>query len=59
MEQVVEKLDDINKTLTGILQSLNKPENKVMAGFKLAGAVVSALGILGIIEIVRRWLTGG
>jgi len=59
MEQVVEKLDNINKTLEGIQQILSTPENKVMTVFKYVGAGVSALGFLSIAELIRQWIIGG
>jgi len=59
MERIAEKLDNINKTLEGILQILKKPENKVMTIFKVVGAGVSALGFLSIVDIIRRWIIGG
>ena len=59
MEKVVEKLDNINKTLEGIRQILGKPENKVMIVLKYVGAGVGALGILGIAELIRNWIIGG
>ena len=59
MEEVVEKLDDIHKTLEGIRQILGAPENKIMTVFKYVGAGVSALGILSIAELIRRWIIGG
>jgi len=59
MEQVAEKLDNINKTLEGILKILSTPENKVMTIFKYVGAGVSALGFLSIAEIIRQWIIGG
>jgi len=58
MEKIIEKLDNINKTLEGILQVLSTPENKVMTVFKYAGAGVSALGFLSIAEIIRQWIIG-
>ena len=59
MEEVVQKLDNINKTLEGIRQILGTPENKVMIIFKYVGAGVTALGILSIAEIIRQWIMGG
>jgi hypothetical protein len=59
MEKVVEKLDNINKTLEGIRQILSTPENKVMTIFQYVGAGVSALGLLSIAEIIRQWVMGG
>jgi len=59
MEKIVEKLDDINKTLEGIQRTLKTPENKVMTIFKYVGAGVSALGFLSIVELIRQWIIGG
>jgi len=58
MEKIVEKLDNINKTLEGIKEILKTPENKVMTIFKYIGAGVSALGVLSIIELIRKWIMG-
>ena len=58
MEKIVEKLDNINKTLEGIKEILKTPENKVMTVFKYVGAWVSALGILSIVELIRQWIMG-
>ena len=59
MEEVVDKLDDIHKTLEGIRQILGTPESKVMIVLKYIGAGVGAFGILSIIEIIRQWIIGG
>jgi len=59
MEEVVEKLDNIHQTLEGIRQILGAPENRVMTVLKYVGAGVGALGILGIAELIRQWITGG
>ena len=58
MEKIVEKLDNINKTLQGIQEILKTPENKVMTVFKYVGAGVSALGLLSIVELIRQWIMG-
>ena len=58
MKEIVEKLDDINKTLKGIQGILRTPENKVMTIFKYVGAGVSALGFLSIVELIRQWIIG-
>jgi hypothetical protein len=59
MEEVVEKLDAIHKTLEGIRQILGTPESKVMIVLKYVGAGVSAMGVLTVAEIIRQWITGG
>ena len=56
MEKIVEKLDNINRTLQGIQEILKTPENKVMTVFKYVGAGVSALGILSIADLIRQWI---
>jgi len=38
---------------------MQKPENKFVAFLKIAVLVVGVLGILGTIQIVRLWLSGG
>ena len=59
MENIGEKLDNINNTLEGIRQILGTPENKVMTILKYVGAVVGVLGILTVVEIIRQWIMGG
>jgi hypothetical protein len=59
MKKIVERLDNINKTLEGIQAVLNPPENKIMTVFKYVGAGVSALGFLSIVELIRQWIMGG
>jgi len=58
MEQIVEKLDNINNTLECILGVMKQPENKIMTVLKYAGAGVSALGFLSIAELIRQWIMG-
>jgi len=59
MEQIVEKLDNINKTLDCILGVMKQPESRVMTVLKYAGAIVGTLGILTVIELIRQWIIGG
>jgi len=59
MEKVVERLDNINKTLECMLAVMKQPENKIMTVFKYVGAGVSALGVLSVIELIRQWIMGG
>jgi len=58
VEKIVKKLDAINKTLQDIQQTPNRPENKIMTIFEIAGAGVSALGFLSTVDIIRRWIMG-
>ena len=59
MEQIVEKLDKINNTLECMLSVMKQPESRVMTILKYAGAIVGALGILTVIELIRQWIIGG
>lgn len=56
MEKVITQLVDSNKKLDVIIGIMNKPDNKFGKILETAGAVVSILGILSIIEIIRNWL---
>ena len=59
IEKLAEKLDNINKTLEKILGVMQKPENKFVQGLRIFGLVVSALGILYFIDMIRSWIIGG
>jgi len=66
MEGTGEKLDSINRTLEKhneiaqkMLDVMQKPENKIVQAFILGGLVVSALGIVNIIDTILSWLAGG
>jgi hypothetical protein len=48
-----------SETAVRLLNIMQKPENKFVAFLKIAVLVVGVLGILGTIQIVRLWLSGG
>ena len=52
-------LKHISETLDEILLILKKPENKFIKVLDISGAVVSVLAILGIVEIIKKWIQGG
>ena len=54
-----ETLSHIDKTLDKILAILSKPAKIGVRALEIAGAVVSVLGILSIIDIIRNWIFGG
>jgi hypothetical protein len=54
-----ETMRHISNTLDEVLVVLKKPGNKFLRALEIAGAVVSVMAILGIIEIVRNWFFGG
>jgi preprotein translocase subunit Sss1 len=58
MDEIVEEIRHINKTLEGILAVMKRPENKIMQILEIAGAGVGILGIISIADIIRKWITG-
>ena len=60
MKEVIEELRLMNNTLGGILDVMKRPEkSKLMQLFEIAGACVGILGIISIIDIIKKWLVGG
>ena len=54
-----ETIRHMSETLEKILAVLLKPEKMGVRALEIAGAVVSVLGILSIIDIIRNWFFGG
>jgi preprotein translocase subunit Sss1 len=54
-----ETIQHISDTLDEVLVVLKKPDNKFMKVLEVAGAVVSVLAILGIVDVIRTWVFGG
>ena len=59
MERVVQKLDNINQTLEGILGILQKPENKFIRALQIIGLSAGALAIINIIDNLIKMIMGG
>jgi len=56
MELIVEKLDDINKTLKQMFDVMNKPESKFDKLFERIVLIVGAMGIVSAADIIRQWI---
>jgi len=54
-----ETVKHMSETLDKILMVLLKPEKIVVRVLEIGAAVVSVLGILSIIDIIRNWIIGG
>ena len=66
MSKVVEKLDDMNRTLERhndiaqkMLDVMEKPESKFIRGLKMVVLFVSVLGIFSVADVIRKWIIGG
>ena len=66
MDNTVEKLDNINRTLERhneimqkMLDMMPKPESKFNQVFDTVVLIVTVLGILNAVDIIRRWIIGG
>jgi preprotein translocase subunit Sss1 len=62
MEQVVEKLDNINRALEKnneitqkMLNVMQKPENPFFKVLTIAGIGVGILGIIQVIDTILKW----
>jgi hypothetical protein len=52
-------LQHIADTLDEVLTVLKKPESKIGKVLETAGAAVSILGILSIVDVIKNWIFGG
>jgi len=59
MEKVVEKLDNINHTLEKMLAVMQRPKNRFIQVLEMVVLFAGALGILSIVEVIRKWVIGG
>jgi hypothetical protein len=60
MENIIAKLDDINKTLRELTEVVRKPkENRFIRVLEYLVLIGGASALLGSIDIIRRWFLGG
>ena len=66
MDKIAEELSGIktilekqNEITRGILNVMQKPQNKVKAMLEIFVLIAGTLAVLGSAEIRRAWLTGG
>jgi hypothetical protein len=58
IEQLNQTTSNIDKTVGKILETIAKPPNRVATILNTVAAGVTILGILGIIELLIKWLGG-
>jgi hypothetical protein len=56
---VVAELEKLNKKADVIIGIMQTPRNKVLKTMEIVGNGVTIIGILAIIELIRRWIIGG
>ena len=59
MDKIAEELNAISKTLTEIKNLMNKPRSKFSVSLETIVLIVTALGILHLADVIRRWIMGG
>jgi flagellar motor component MotA len=59
VEGIIEKLDQINKTLEKMVNAMKTPKNKFQTMLEYCGAGVGILGIVGTVDIIKTWMFGG
>ena len=57
---IAQKLEDINQTLKGISAAIAKPkESKIVRYMEVGVLFVGVFGIIQLIDIIIKWVTGG
>jgi len=56
MAKIVDKLDNINKTLEKMLIVINKPESPFLRILSIAGMFASFLAIIHVIDTILSWI---
>ena len=59
-DQISDKLDAINNTLKELIDAVKKPkENKFVRILEITVLIVCIFGIVTLIDIILKWVTGG
>jgi preprotein translocase subunit Sss1 len=58
MDNIPEKLENINQTLEKILAVMQRPENPFVKTLTVAGIGVGVLGIIHVIDTIIKWVGG-
>jgi hypothetical protein len=59
VEEVAEKLNDINITLQKMLRFMRKPDDTFKKTFEKIVLVVGVFEIINIADVIRQWIIGG
>jgi len=55
MEKIIDKLDNINVTLDKLTKVLDKPQNPILQTLTIIVMVVSAFGIVAVVDVIIKW----
>jgi len=58
-EKIVDKLENINKTLEKMFKVMERPESPFLKGLGIGGMIVGILGIIQVIDIIMKWIKEG
>ena len=56
VEQAIKELAELNKKADIIIGIMQKPENRIIKALEIAGAVITVVSLLSVIDIIRNWL---
>ena len=56
---IKQTLDKQNEIVQGMLNIMQKPENKVTQVLQMLVLIIGVLGIANFIDIIRNWIIGG
>jgi hypothetical protein len=59
MEEIAEKLENINETLKKMIKRIGKPENKAGRVLEKLLTIVGIFSIINVADVVREWIIGG
>ncbi|MDR2900859.1 MAG: hypothetical protein LBV20_05015 [Treponema sp.] len=59
MEEIAEKLEEINTTLQKMLKRIGKPKDKADSVLERILTTVGIFSIINIVDVIRRWIIGG
>jgi hypothetical protein len=58
VEEVVEQLKALNEKVAEVISILKNPGNRLIKIFEVGAAIVTVVGVISIIDTIRKW-TGG
>ena len=59
MAKIVDKLDNINRTLEKMLEVMEKPEHTLVKALIIGGLLASIFGIISEIDTLIEWIKEG
>jgi len=59
MAKIVDKLDNINKTLEKMLEVMGKPDSTIRKALIIGGLLAGIFSIISELDIIIKWIKEG